>query len=100
MTAPFITVGRAPARSRIQPIMPVTVDLPLVPPMPIARSAALNSAALRSARVRRSRPSAFAAAPYDRKSVVLGKGGDVTVHTGGCRELKKKKQTSTDSTQI
>src|SRR3546814_17485789 len=34
ITAPFITVGRAPARSRIQPSIPVTVDFPLVPPMP------------------------------------------------------------------
>ena len=35
ITAPFITVGCRPARCRIQPIMPVVVDLPLVPATPM-----------------------------------------------------------------
>ena len=34
ITAPFITVGSRPARCRIQAIMPVVVDLPLVPATP------------------------------------------------------------------
>ena len=32
ITAPFMIVGSSPASVNIQPIMPVTVDLPLVPP--------------------------------------------------------------------
>ena len=36
---------RGPARCRIQPIMPVVVDLPLVPATPMLRRAALNSSA-------------------------------------------------------
>lgn len=51
ITAPFITVGRSPARSRIQAIIAVVVDLPLVPAMPTARGAALKSSASSSARV-------------------------------------------------
>ena len=43
ITAPFMTVGSRPASCRIQPIMPVTVDLPLVPPTAMPRGAALNS---------------------------------------------------------
>ena len=33
ITAPFMIVGWRPVASRIQPSIPVTVDLPLVPPM-------------------------------------------------------------------
>jgi hypothetical protein len=51
ITAPFMTVGSRPARCRIQPIIPVVVDLPLVPPMAMLRGAALKSAASSSARV-------------------------------------------------
>ncbi len=47
MTAPFITVGSCPACLRIQPIMPVVVDLPLVPPTAMPRGLALNSSAKR-----------------------------------------------------
>src|SRR3546814_14812605 len=42
MTAPFITVGARPRLCRIQPIMPVVVDLPLVPPTAMPVGAALN----------------------------------------------------------
>ena len=35
ITAPFITVGSRPSACRIQPIMPVVVDLPLVPATPM-----------------------------------------------------------------
>ena len=52
--------GRGPVAWRIQPIMPVTVDLPLVPPTAMPIGAALNSSASSSARLIRSRPSAFA----------------------------------------
>ncbi len=51
ITAPFMTVGCSPARSSIQPIMPVVVDLPLVPATPIRNGAALKSSASNSARV-------------------------------------------------
>ena len=42
MTAPFITVGLRAMRCRISAIMPVTVDLPLVPPIAIDRAAAIE----------------------------------------------------------
>ncbi len=45
ITAPFITVGSRPVAFRIQPIMPVVVDLPLVPATPMLEGAALNSSA-------------------------------------------------------
>ena len=51
ITAPFITVGSRWQAWRIQPIMPVTVDLPLVPPTATLRCAALNSSASNSGRV-------------------------------------------------
>ena len=51
MSAPFMIVGRLPARSRIQPIMPTVVDLPLVPATPTLKSARLNSSASSFARV-------------------------------------------------
>ena len=50
ITAPFMTVGSRPVACRIQPIMPVVVDLPLVPATPMALGAALNSSASSSAR--------------------------------------------------
>src|ERR1019366_1937066 len=50
-------VGSCPARSRIQPIMPVVVDLPLVPATPMRWAAALNSSASSSARVMMARSS-------------------------------------------
>ena len=43
ITAPFITVGWRWSAWRIQPIMPVTVDLPLVPPTATLRCAALSN---------------------------------------------------------
>ena len=48
--APFMMVGSRPASCRIQPIMPVVVDLPLVPPTAMLCGAALNSWASSSAR--------------------------------------------------
>jgi len=51
ITAPFMTVGRRPTDSRIQPIIPVVVDFPLVPATPTAIGAALNSCASNSARL-------------------------------------------------
>ncbi|MEJ1968200.1 MAG: hypothetical protein WDN03_06110 [Rhizomicrobium sp.] len=50
ITAPFITVGSSPAWCRIQPIMAVVVDLPLVPATPTAPGESLNSSARSSAR--------------------------------------------------
>jgi hypothetical protein len=44
----------------IQPVMPVTVDLPLVPPMAMPVGAALNSVASSSARLMRGQPSSLA----------------------------------------
>jgi hypothetical protein len=35
ITAPFMTVGSRPALWRIQPIIPVVVDFPLVPATPM-----------------------------------------------------------------
>lgn len=61
MTAPFIAVGRRPVASRIHAIMPVTVDLPLVPATPIGSGLALNRSASRSARRIRRHPVACAA---------------------------------------
>ena len=60
ITAPFITVGSRPTACRIQPIMPVTVDLPLVPAMPIGSSLALNRVLSSSARLIRAQPSRVA----------------------------------------
>ncbi len=51
ITAPFMIVGSRPAACKIQPIMPVVVDLPLVPPTAMLSGAALNSSASSSARV-------------------------------------------------
>ena len=62
ITAPFMIVGSRPASVNIQPIMPVTVDLPLVPPIATLRGAVLNRLARSSARVMRAQPSAFALA--------------------------------------
>ena len=45
ITAPFMTVGWRWSAWRIQPIMPVTVDLPLVPPTATLVCAALSSLA-------------------------------------------------------
>jgi hypothetical protein len=53
-------VGSRPARSMIQPVMPVTVDLPLVPPMAMPQGATLNSRASSSARLIRGQPSSRA----------------------------------------
>jgi hypothetical protein len=53
-------VGSRPARCMIQPSMPVTVDLPLVPPTAMPVGAALNSVASSSARVMRGQPSSLA----------------------------------------
>ena len=50
MIAPFMIVGSRPACCRIQPIMPVVVDLPLVPPTAMLCGAALKSWASNSAR--------------------------------------------------
>jgi len=61
ITAPFITVGSRRSAWRIQPIMPVTVDLPLVPATPIGIVLALNRSASISARVRRGQSSRSAA---------------------------------------
>jgi len=62
ITAPFMIVGSVPARSMIQPVMPVTVDLPLVPPIAIEVGAALNRADSNSARLARRQPSSLARA--------------------------------------
>ena len=61
ITAPFITVGSRPQACRIQPIMPVTVDFPLVPATPIGSVLALNSDASSSGRLSRSAPTRSAA---------------------------------------
>ena len=61
ITAPFMTVGARPARCRIQAIMPVMVDLPLVPATPIEAGAALNSWLSSSGRVTMRAPARFAA---------------------------------------
>ena len=53
-------VGSRPASCMIQPSMPVTVDLPLVPPTAMPVSAALNRVASSSARVMRGQPSSRA----------------------------------------
>jgi hypothetical protein len=55
-------VGSSPASVNIQPIMPVTVDFPLVPPTATLRGALLNKSASSSARVMRAQPKAFALA--------------------------------------
>ena len=60
ITAPFMIVGSPPAWVRIQPIIPVTVDLPLVPPTAIPTGAALNKAESSSARLIRAQPSSRA----------------------------------------
>ena len=60
ITAPFMIVGSRPAASMIQPVIPVTVLLPLVPPTAIRTGAALNSLASSCARDRRGQPSSFA----------------------------------------
>ena len=62
ITAPFMITGSSPQSARIQPVMPVTVDLPLVPPMAMGSGAALNSSASNWARVLRGQPSRLAAA--------------------------------------
>ena len=62
ITAPFMTVGSRPSAWSIQPIMPVTVDLPLVPATPIRTRLSLNSDASRSARRIRCAPTRVAAA--------------------------------------
>jgi hypothetical protein len=61
ITAPFMIVGSRPAASRIQPIMPVVVDFPLVPPTAMPSGAALNSRASSSARRSAGMPSRRAA---------------------------------------
>ncbi|MCY1170889.1 hypothetical protein D9M73_109790 [compost metagenome] len=61
ITAPFITVGSRPQAWRIQPIMPVTVDLPLVPATPIGSSLALNRDASNCGRLSRCAPTRSAA---------------------------------------
>ena len=61
MSAPFMTVGSRPARCRIQPIIPVVVDLPLVPATPIRRPAALKSSDRSVGRVTTVAPRRFAA---------------------------------------
>ena len=60
ITAPFITVGWRWQAWRIQPIIPVTVDLPLVPPTATLRCAALSNWARNCGRVMWGRPSARA----------------------------------------
>ena len=40
ISAPFMTVGSRPAAARMDAIMPVVVDLPLVPATPIRTGAA------------------------------------------------------------
>ena len=62
MTAPFMTVGLRLSLCMIQAIIPVTVDLPLVPATPMRQEAALNIAALSSARVMRVQPNTRARA--------------------------------------
>ena len=49
MTATFMTVGARPTTVRICPIMPVVVDLPLVPPTAIL-SVSLNTSAIKRGR--------------------------------------------------
>ncbi len=51
MLAPFMTVGSSPAWARMVPIMPVVVDLPLVPATPTRSPAALNNSESSSGRV-------------------------------------------------
>ena len=51
ISAPFTIVGFLPARCRIQPIMPVVVDFPLVPATPMPQTDGLNSSARSFARV-------------------------------------------------
>ncbi len=60
ITAPFMIVGSRAAWVSIHPVIPVTVDLPLVPPMAMPTSAALNKVARSSARLIRAQPSCFA----------------------------------------
>ena len=60
ITAPFITVGWRWQAWRIQPIIPVTVDLPLVPPTATLLCAALSNCANSCGRVTRSSPSSTA----------------------------------------
>ena len=62
MTAPFMIVGSRPVACNIQPSMPVTVDLPLVPAIAIPAPLVLKRMELSSARVRRRQPSALACA--------------------------------------
>ena len=62
ITAPLTMVGSCPASDRIQPIIPVVVDLPLVPPTAMLRAAPLNRSAKSSARVIRVAPTLNAAA--------------------------------------
>ena len=50
ITAPFITVGSRPRSERIQPIMPVVVDLPDVPPTATETGAEFTSSANSSGR--------------------------------------------------
>ncbi len=61
ITAPLTMVGRRPVACRIQPIIPVVVDLPLVPATPMPMGAALNRSASKSARDIRRIPRRFAA---------------------------------------
>ena len=51
ISAPLTMVGSRPACTRIQPIIAVVVDLPLVPPTPTRTGAALNRSDSSSARV-------------------------------------------------
>ena len=61
ITAPFTIVGARPRSCRIQPIIPVVVDLPQVPPIAMPWDAALNIPASNSARVVRAAPTRPAA---------------------------------------
>ena len=62
ITAPFITVGSRPAWCMIHAIIPVTVDLPEVPPTAIEHVARLNNCDNSSARLNRAQPSSRARA--------------------------------------
>jgi hypothetical protein len=82
MTAPFITVGWRWQAWRIHPIIPVTVDLPLVPPTATLRCASLSNFARNSGRVKWARRSSRARTT---SGTVSSTAAEVTSVIPGCR---------------
>src|SRR5829696_3628271 len=81
ITAPFMTVGWRCVACRIQPIMPVTVDFPLVPPTATLRCASFSSWARNCGRVRCVRPSSRARTT---SGTVSSTAAEVTSSMPGC----------------